>query len=455
MLTLIRPIWDFVVPLNASTQASLTPGYIFNGPIDIDLLISATIISDQEGNLVWDGSAIAIGGLMAVAQYKNEPVITMWTGTGNAATGHGSGYDLLVNSSYDVIANFTAVGLNGTLSDLHELQITSNNTALITAYQPMQYDLTAYNGSADGWLYNVYAQEIDIETGEALFTWSAIEHVSPSMSYMPLGDTGTSDSPWDFFHMNSIAKDDDGNYLINSRHCWTIHYVDGPSGDIIWRMGGKNSSFAMGNGTNFEWEHDARFHSNGTKISVFDNAGTATVAEEPSARGLLLDVDYANRTVALAMEFLPYNRTITPSQGSVQIQPNGNVLVGFGQEPYFAEYTSAGDMLYSVLVGAADVASYRTLRFDWTGAPRTLPSLVVYYSNSTAYVSWNGATEVDSWNFFGSSDKRNDTLLGNVKKSGFETAFNASSRNSYSWYQVEGLNAAGMSIGRSEFVSAT
>lgn len=67
------------------------------------MIIGATIISDQEGNLVWDGSAFATGGLMAVAQYKNEPVITMWTGI--FKNGHASGYDLLVNSSYDVIAN--------------------------------------------------------------------------------------------------------------------------------------------------------------------------------------------------------------------------------------------------------------------------------------------------------------------------------------------------------------
>ncbi|KZP13153.1 hypothetical protein FIBSPDRAFT_897650 [Athelia psychrophila] len=40
-------------------------------------------------------------------------------GTSNV-NGSRIGYSLSVNSSYGVIATFTAVGLNGTISDLHE-----------------------------------------------------------------------------------------------------------------------------------------------------------------------------------------------------------------------------------------------------------------------------------------------------------------------------------------------
>ena len=98
-----------------------------------------------------------------------------------------------------------------------QVQITSNNTALITAYQVIPYDLSPVNGSVSGHLLNVYAQEIDIEnsprisfasssfiahcilTDKAIFTWSAIDHVNITQSHQPLGDTGTLAKPYDFF----------------------------------------------------------------------------------------------------------------------------------------------------------------------------------------------------------------------------------------------------------------
>jgi len=61
---------------------------------------------------------------------------------------------------------------------------------------------------------------------------------------------------------------------------------------------------------------------------VFDNGATDFASNEPTARGLLLNVNKENMTVSLAQEFLPYNRTVSGSQGSVQLQPNGNFLVG-------------------------------------------------------------------------------------------------------------------------------
>ncbi len=54
---------------------------------------------------------------------------------------------------------------------------------------------------------------------------------------------------------------------------------------------------------------------------------------QPYARGLKLDVDYANMAVTLNTQYLPWNKTYSESQGSVQLQPNGNVLVGWGQTP--------------------------------------------------------------------------------------------------------------------------
>ena len=131
-----------------------------------------------------------------------------------------------------------------------------NGTALLTAYETKSYDLSSY-GIDNGWLADSVFQEIDIETGNLIFSWRASDHFSTNDSYADPGSTGSSQSsPYDFFHINSIERDASGNYLISSRHTHSISYVNGTNGDVIWILGGKLNQFkdnSDGNATNFAW----------------------------------------------------------------------------------------------------------------------------------------------------------------------------------------------------------
>lgn len=60
--------------------------------------------------------------------------------------------------------------------DMHEFTITPDNTALLTLYHPIQYDLSPIGGPADGWLLENIFQEIDVESREVLFEWNATKH---------------------------------------------------------------------------------------------------------------------------------------------------------------------------------------------------------------------------------------------------------------------------------------
>ncbi|KAE9404723.1 hypothetical protein BT96DRAFT_813147 [Gymnopus androsaceus JB14] len=327
--------WNFVVPVNESAGApSLSSGYIFSAPRGASVVQQGAAIYDQAGSLVWDGSVYGQTLAFSVVTYLGEPHIILWTGTANAS-GVGSGYNILLDSSYEVVANFT-VNLEGptgpTLADFHEAQITTNNTALMTAYQASPYDLSPLDGPTDGWILDSVMQELNITSNEPIFTWIASEHVNATECYNTFGTGGGSVAEaFDYFHINSIEKDSYGNYLISSRHCWAVYYLDGTSGDVIWSMGGKNSSFTMGNGTSFSWQHHARWvdlNETYATMTLFDNAGEFGQQQESMSRGLYLGVDFTNMNVELLMEFVPHNASISQSQGSVQIQPNGNFLVG-------------------------------------------------------------------------------------------------------------------------------
>ncbi|KAJ3754730.1 ASST-domain-containing protein [Lentinula raphanica] len=457
--------WNFVVPVNESANApSLTSGYIFSAPRGASVLREGAAIYDQSGSLVWDGSIYGQTLSFSIVTYLGEPHIILWTGTSSSA-GVGFGYDILLNSKYQLVANFTTVNIEGetgtTLADFHE--ITSNNTALMTAYPINALDLTSIDGPEEGFILDSAMQELNISSNEPLFTWLASDHVNITECYNTPGTGGGSVSEaFDYFHMNSIEKDDEGNYLISSRHCWTVYYLDGTNGDILWKMGGKDSSFTMGSGTNFSWQHHARWvekNDSYATMTLFDNAGEFGQQQEQMSRGLYLGLNFTNMTVELLTEFLPWNQSISQSQGSVQLQPNGNFLVGFGQLPWTGEYTPEGDLLWTAQFGVGDVESYRALRYNWSGAPTDSPSIALVTASSSnllsAHASWNGATEIVKWELYGASDSSGtgSISLYNKTRSGFETTITVS--NSYSHYAVRAIGKGNQVLGSSDFVSSS
>ncbi|KAJ3822750.1 ASST-domain-containing protein [Lentinula raphanica] len=461
------PEWNFVVPVNDTAGApSLSSGYIFSAPRGSSVFRQGAAIYDQSGSLVWDGSIYGPTLSFSVVTYLGEPHIILWTGTATSA-GVGNGYNILLDSKYDLVANFT-VDIQGdtgkVLADFHEATITSNNTALMTAYPFKSMDLTPIQGPQQGWILDSAMQELNISSNEPLFTWIASDHVDITECYNTPGTGGGSVAEaFDYFHINSIEKDDAGNYLISSRHCWTVYYLDGTNGDILWKMGGKNSSFAMGNGTEFSWQHHARWvekNDSYATMTLFDNAGQYGQQQEEMSRGLLLGVDFSNMSVNLLAEFLPWNQSISQSQGSVQLQPNGNFLVGFGQLPWTGEYAPNGDLLWTIQFGVGDVESYRALRYNWTATPTDSPSIdLVPASKSnllSAHASWNGATEIVKWELYGASDSSgsNSISLYNKTKDGFETTITVSTvSNSYDYYAVRAIGKSNKVLGVSEFIS--
>ncbi|KAJ3854004.1 ASST-domain-containing protein [Lentinula lateritia] len=449
--------WNFVVPYNDSTVGQIESGLVFIAPRGTNVNSPGALIYDKSGNLIWDGTHFGQTLTFKVATYKDEPVILLWTGT-VAGAGVGFGYDLILNNKYEIIANFTAANLNGSLADFHDIEMTSNDTALITAYQPKTWDLSAFN-ITDGWLLDSIAQEVDPSTGEAIFTWVASDHVDPNSCYASPGTTGTSsDNPWDYFHINAVNKDGAGNYLISSRHCHAIYNV-ASSGNIIWTLGGHNSTVTMNDGTTFAWQHDVRWHNQETQMSLFDNEGTAWELDSSSSRGLLLDFDASNNSVSLNKQWIPYNVTVSESQGNVGILDSGNTLIGWGQIPYFSEYDADGQFLYVVQFGVGDVQSYRAYHYNWTATPSTRPSVFVETdgSNTTVYTSWNGATEVDTWQLSGSTADSPQLAvpISNTSRSGFETAISVTDTSTnFTYFQVAALNSNRKIIVYSNFTAS-
>jgi hypothetical protein len=76
-------------------------------------------------------------------------------------------------------------------------------------------DLTSIGGPSDQTVIDGVVQEIDIRTGRVLFQWNSADHVPYGRSEQPL--PASASTPWDWFHINAVHLDSDGNLLIDGR----------------------------------------------------------------------------------------------------------------------------------------------------------------------------------------------------------------------------------------------
>lgn len=162
---------------------------------------------------------------------------------------------------------------------------------------------------------------------QLLFEWRSLEHVPVEQTYFAISnDDGSSeDNAFDYCHINSVEKDSLGNYLVSMRGPSTIYYIDGQTSEVRWELGGKSSSFDMGEGATFWYQHDARFRSDSSQsvfnVSLFDNAAGGDGDEEPTARAIMVQLNMDTMEATLVWEHLPSFNTTAPSQGNTQVRP--------------------------------------------------------------------------------------------------------------------------------------
>jgi hypothetical protein len=406
------------------------------------------MIIDGSGELVWF-LPLSTGGAynprafnVSVQRYRGEPVLAYFEGA--VVDGHGRGHYVLLDSSCRQIRRIYAG--NGYVGDLHEFFLTPGGTAVFTCYGQANADLRPYGGKGVAPYYFGVAQEIDLATSKVIFEWRSDEHVALAESYAPL-PKGT---PWDYFHINSIAIADDGNFIISSRNTWTVYKVDRRSGRIIWRMGGKRSQFRFGVGASFAWQHHAVQRSAQT-WTVFDN-GTGWYVTEPYSRGLVLNVDEGARMVRLVHAYTyPGTPIRAAALGSVQPLPDGGVFVGWGDGAAYSAYDASGTVLAYGRSAVPHVESYRAIVAEWVAHPVAGPALAA--SGGHLYASWNGATEVKTWLVLAGPTASRLAQVGTAPRLGFETVI--SLPPGHMWVAVEAFDAGGRSLGRSAAVRAS
>ncbi|HTA12054.1 MAG TPA: arylsulfotransferase family protein [Solirubrobacteraceae bacterium] len=410
------------------------------------------MILGEHGELIWFKTLAPAGTRAAnfqVQSYEGKPVLTWWQDPLSADGSHTAG-EVIANDAYQTIAVVRAG--NGYQPDLHEFAITPQGTGLITVYDAIDCNLSAVGGPHDGAVADTLLQEIDLKTGLVMYEWHSLDHVPLTNSYNQPGPTSRAE-PFDYFHINSIDVEQNGDLLVDSRNTWAAYDVDAKTGQVRWELGGRHSSFKLGPGAATAWQHDAIQQPDGA-ITFFDNGAFPQIHKQ--SRAIEVALNTQSMTATLVRGYEHENPLVAGSQGNVQALAGGDWMVGWGQAGYLSEVGPQGQVLFNAHL-PPDWESYRTFVLPWSGHPAQPPALAARaagagHAGANVYTSWNGATEVASWRVLAGASASALKPVAQAAKSGFETTIAAPGVAAGEYVQAQALSAAGAVLGSSKTV---
>jgi hypothetical protein len=249
--------------------------------------------------------------------------------------------------------------------------------------------------------------------------------------------------------MNAVHVTSDHNLVISARHTSAFYKVSLKTGKVFWTCGGKHSDFKFGTGARFYYQHDVIDRGKGI-YTLFDNHAGDNKAYGKQSRGLSLQLRLrksGGNTATVRHQYTIPGR-LAPSQGNMQILPDGHVFLGWGVAPYASEFSSSGALLSDLALPSIRYQSYRAFKYAWSATPPTKPAFVASTKAGTitGFVSWNGATSVKSWAVLAGSSPVGLSRVATVPKANFETKFHVGDAP---YVQVQALDASGNVLGTS------
>ena len=459
--------WSFVSapklhPPKLSTGArtqykQLAPGYFMttnfkslgiNQPLTGQ---SGPLILDHNLQPVWFlnvGPNVLASNLEAQT-YNGKPVLTWWQGTVTGTGSTTSGKDVVVDQHYHQIA--TISGQDGWVISQHEMIISGPN-AWVTAYKTVPMNLTPYGGAANGQVLDSAVQEYDLATGQLLYTWDALNPGgTPNIPLSQSEQKPFPGVPWDAYHINSIQLTGNGTFLVSMRDTWTAYLVNRATNAIEWTVSGnpKNSTFSLPSKAQFHWQHDVQLHG-GDVLTVFNDnccmitsqSGKTVKFAKPNGAmaALVIKLNTAKHTASIATTYASPFKYNASYLGNLQQLSNGNVMIGWGNQPFFSEESKTGRTLLEGVWPIPDL-NYRTYVQKWVGTPYFPPSGAVRNNRgkATIYASWDGDTQVVSWRVLAGNSASSLKTVATATKSGFETTIPLTS--SFNVYKVQALDS--------------
>ncbi|KAK4941551.1 hypothetical protein LTR10_018570 [Elasticomyces elasticus] len=472
-----------------SESEALTPGYWFVAPY-ADLKVSrldaqfspfqiGPHIYRSDGELVWSGSEIVNRRNtfdFRLQSVNGKPALTYILGSDRGKGRDSKSYAVILDTSYRRLKEIHLDEHEWTWN-MHEFLIYNESTSIGIMAERHLADVSSFNfPSSLAPIYETGFHEIDINTKKKSWAWRPLEvNITTAESMIQPPEAWRQNNPdhqqprWDCFHLNSIDKNAEGDFLVSMRYTSTIYKLSGKDGSVIWRLGGRHSDFTQD--FSFSSQHFARFHSqsgNETIISFLDNASDDAnrqpqTANTSSIKVVSLYDDGRTKKATLLKQFDRPDGGLTKLRGSAQALSNGGFAAGWSHSGYMNEFASDGRVVWEANFTTDRFNTYRAYKFEFVGTPTEPPVLKTFAvskgdgealvnMSTSFYVSWNGATEVQTWDFYVTNNVSMPAhKAGSVNSASFETSFATNEFWAYAY--VEARDVSNKTLGRSNLTT--
>jgi hypothetical protein len=236
----------------------------------------------------------------------------------------------------------------GTPTDTHDMKPLANGDFMLLSYRlRAPVDLTPYGRSGTGGVFDGELQEIG-PTGAVVWQWNSHDWVAPSETTErppPAKTRPDGRAGFDVFHLNAVAPDGHGGFVISSRHTNALYRIDATTHAITWKLGGTNvtgESLAVRNdplSPHLVRQHDVSVLPDGT-ITAYDNR-----SHVGRPRAVRFAVDPLKHTATLLGQVTEAKVSSSGAEGSARMI-GGDWVVSWGGSHVMSELTGSGKLVW-------------------------------------------------------------------------------------------------------------
>lgn len=327
------------------TNQNPTDGYVLLGLIStVPNSKGFAVIINNDGKVVWYREFLS-----PVVDFQKQPNgnYTVFSSIDGSPS-----HFYEVNNLGEIIREFEAS--NGQITDPHEIRLVEGGYCIFNVVF-REMDLTSLGGWPNA---QVRGTEIEfIRSNGNDFFWSPFDYFSVTDAAPDIALNTQNVNPW---HGNAIEIDNDGNLLASFRNSDVITKINSTTGDIIWRLGGKNNEFTFLNDplNGFSHQHGIRRLDNGN-IILFDNGN---LHPQPESRAVEYQLNEQAKTAELVWEYRHNPLLFGDALGFAQRLSNGNTLIDFGTAHRIVEVDHSGIKQWEISVQDSSHYIYRAFR---------------------------------------------------------------------------------------------
>ncbi|NIS54050.1 MAG: hypothetical protein GWN94_23620 [Phycisphaerae bacterium] len=330
------------------------PGYIYGSVVSENPNVGDYFVMlDNAGTVIFYSQTQSLGRLMCNGLFKYRTPIP---GMRKKVIWH------LQDENFNDVDTFKAG--NGYYADGHDFQVLPNGHVLILIYDNHIIDMSQIveGGHPAASVGGAVIQELDVNKN-VIFQWRSIDYIPITDSYRNIKR-----SRFGYIHVNSVELDEtDGNIILCCRETSEAIKISRVTGEVIWRMTGKQNEFTFINEhpenapLYFRVAHDIRRHANG-HLTIFDNGNDMQIGGGRTySRVVEYDLDEVNKTATMVWEYRNDPDYLALHGGACIRLPNGNTIIHWGgatedgEAPLMQEVDPNENSLFEIWPAQEDV----------------------------------------------------------------------------------------------------